>query len=324
MNGEVEKPVAVRTGVTAVVPMYNEAPLLGANLAKLRETLEGCDRYAFDYVLIDDGSTDTTYEIARRFAQRHDNVKVVRHDRNRGLGGALQTARYYVQGEYVLTIDADLSYAPESFVDLIDAAVAQDADIVLASAYCKGGKVRNVPFHRAMLSREANRFLSMALGGKIATATCVVRVYRADIYRGLRCAVSGMDVNAAMLFEAIRNGARVVELPAVLDWGVSRPAPRGSLRSICTLTWSTLRCGFGHRPALLLAIPGLVPGLLPLVVAILFALHFSPANIAFWSLVTVVIQYSSLALFAGQAAAFFHRRRFQSRLAPQRLAATKE
>ncbi|MGR4066003.1 MAG: glycosyltransferase family 2 protein, partial [Vulcanimicrobiaceae bacterium] len=265
------------------------------------------------------------YAIAQAFALARDNVQVLRHEQNQGLGAALRTARDHVRGDYVLTIDADLSYAPSSFPELVDAAVAENADVVLASAYMAGGKVRNVPWMRAFLSREANRFLSMATNGKIATLTCVVRAYRRETFVGLAFEASGMDVNATLLFEALRKGAHVVEVPAVLDWGVdNRRSPRGSLRSICTLTWRTMRCGFGYRPSLLLAIPGLIPGLLPAVVAILYFMHFSAAQIAFWSLVTVVIQYSSLALFAGQAVTFFHRRRVVDRISRPPLVATKE
>ncbi|HEY5427276.1 MAG TPA: glycosyltransferase family 2 protein [Candidatus Tumulicola sp.] len=314
-----------RRAVTVVVPMYNEAALLEANLAKLETALATrSDLYAFDYVLVDDGSSDDTYEVARRFAGDRADVTLVRRERNGGLGAALRTARDNVRGEYVLTIDADLSYEPSCFLRLIDTAIAENADIVLASPYAKGGKVRNVPWTRAFLSREANRFLSMATNGKIATSTCVVRVYRRGTFVELSHCADGMEVNATLLLEALRKRARVVEVPAVLDWGDARPAPRGSLRSIGRLTWSTMRCGFGHRPSLLLAIPGLIPGLLPLVVAVLYLLHFSAQSIAFWSVVTIVIQYSSLALFAGQAVTFIHRRRVLGRLAPAPLIATKE
>ena len=314
-----------RTIVTAVVPMYDEAALLAANLARLDSALAAAsDRYDFTYVLVDDGSSDDTYAIAQRFARGRDDVKVLRHERNLGLGAALKTAREYVRGDYVLTVDADLSYAPASFPDLLDRAAAENADVVLASAYMAGGKVRNVPWMRALLSREANRFLSMATNGRIATLTCLVRVYRRQTFAGLSFSASGMDVNASLLFEALRNGARVVEVPAVLDWGDCRRSSRGSLRSICALTWRTMRCGFGYRPSLLLAIPGLIPGLLPAVVAVLYFMHFSAAQIAFWSLVTVIVQYSSLALFAGQAVTFFHRRRVVDRVSRPSLVATKE
>jgi glycosyltransferase involved in cell wall biosynthesis len=314
-----------RPTVSVVVPMYNEAASLQANLASLETTLaQHADRYAFDYVLVNDGSSDDTHAIACRFAQGRSDVTVLSHEVNKGLGAALATARDNVRGTYVLTIDADLSYEPELFIQLLDTAVAENADVVLASAYMKGGKVRNVPWRRAMLSREANRFLSMATNGKIATLTCIVRAYRRTVFRSLAFTTTGMDVNAELLLQAVRSRLNVVEIPAVLDWGEGRPGSRGSLRSICGLTWRTLRCGFTYRPALLLAIPGLIPGLLPLVVAVLYFMRLSAANIAFWSFVTVVIQYSSLALFAGQAATFFHRRRTIDRFHARPLVATKE
>jgi glycosyltransferase involved in cell wall biosynthesis len=314
-----------RPTVSVVVPMYNEAASLQANLTSLETTLaQHADRYAFDYVLVNDGSSDDTHAIACRFAQGRSDVTVLSHEVNKGLGAALATARDNVRGTYVLTIDADLSYEPELFIQLLDTAVAENADVVLASAYMKGGKVRNVPWRRAMLSREANRFLSMATNGKIATLTCIVRAYRRTVFRSLAFTTTGMDVNAELLLQAVRSRLNVVEIPAVLDWGEGRPGSRGSLRSICGLTWRTLRCGFTYRPALLLAIPGLIPGLLPLVVAVLYFMRLSAANIAFWSFVTVVIQYSSLALFAGQAATFFHRRRTIDRFHARPLVATKE
>ncbi|HEY5340770.1 MAG TPA: glycosyltransferase family 2 protein, partial [Candidatus Aquilonibacter sp.] len=114
-----------RRAVTVVVPMYNEAALLEANLAKLETALATrSDLYAFDYVLVDDGSSDDTYEVARRFAGDRADVTLVRRERNGGLGAALRTARDNVRGEYVLTIDADLSYEPSCFLRLIDTAIA--------------------------------------------------------------------------------------------------------------------------------------------------------------------------------------------------------
>lgn len=314
-----------RTSISVVVPMYNEAELLERNLALLYATLEtGRDRYDIDYILIDDGSTDATHAIARRFADDHRDVTVLRHDQNQGLGAALHTARRAVTGTYVLTVDADLSYEPSYCLRLIDTAVGGNADVVVASAYMKGGAVRNVPWKRAVLSREANRFLSMAANGRIATLTCVVRVYRRSVFAASKCTATGMDVNATLLLEAVRNGASIIEVPAVLDWGESRRASRGSLSSICALTWKTMRCGFRHRPSLLLAIPGLVPGLLPFVVALLYLLHLSAASIALGTLVTIIVQYTSLALFAGQTVTFIHRRRTVGRLHSQPLVATKE
>ncbi|MGB6985522.1 MAG: polysaccharide biosynthesis tyrosine autokinase [Candidatus Aquilonibacter sp.] len=297
--------------VTIVIPAYNEGSALRTHLLELLEAFDAVRDFSpIDYIVVDDGSKDDTYEIARGIAARRDDVLVLKHDVNRGLGAALRTAFERATGTYVLTVDSDLSYSTGDLIRLLRAAQLENADVALASAYAKGGRVRGVPWLRAMLSREANRFLSLATGGVYATLTCMVRVYRRDVLGKLSFDVDGMDVNAHVALQALRVGARVVEIPATLQWPEQRKrnAGRASLRSICALTWRTMMCGLRHRPALALSIPGLIPGLLPAVVAIMLLSRCTPQTIVIGTAITMIIQYGSLAILGGQTLSFLHRR----------------
>jgi dolichol-phosphate mannosyltransferase len=306
---------AARVGVTVVIPAYNEGAALEAHLRTLTEAFDAVsDRYEVDYVFVDDGSRDETLAIATRIAEERSDMLVLRHENNRGLGAALRTAAEHAHDRYVLTVDSDLSYAPETLMRLLQTAVDNDADVVLASAYMKGGAVRGVPWMRAFLSREANRFLSLATGGRYATLTCMVRVYRLEFLRSrLRFDVDGMDVNAELAFQSLRAGGTIVEIPATLQWPLQRKrnAGRASLRSLAVLTWRTMNCGLRYRPALVLAIPGLIPGLLPVVVAAMLLMHLSPRAIALGTDVTLAVQYGSLAIFASQTFSFVRKRYFK-------------
>jgi len=309
--------------VTIVVPAYNEGSALRTHLLELHAAFESIRDFSpIDYIVVDDGSKDETYAVAREVAAQLDDVLVLKHDVNRGLGAALRTAFEHATGTYVLTVDSDLSYSTADLVRLLRAAQLEDADVALASAYMKGGRVRGVPWLRAMLSREANRFLSLATRGQYATLTCMVRVYRRDVLGKLSFDVDGMDVNAHVALQALRVGAKVVEIPATLQWPEQRKrnAGRASLRSICTLTWRTMMCGLHHRPALALSIPGLIPGLLPAVVAIMFVSRCSPQTIVIGSAITMTIQYGSLAIFGGQTLSFLHRRYVKKPPAPRQKA----
>jgi glycosyltransferase involved in cell wall biosynthesis len=305
-------PGSVRTSVTIVVPAYNEGTALEPHLRSLIDAFDTArDRYDVDYVFVDDGSTDDTFEIASRIAAEREDITVVRHDTNRGLGAALRTACEHSSGTYVLTVDSDLSYSVETLKQLLDTAAEENADLVVASAYMKGGKVKDVPWLRAFLSREANRFLSLATGGKYATLTCMVRAYRREfLLEKLSFDIDGMDVNADLMFQTLRAGGRVVEIPATLQWPAQRKqnAGRASLRSIAKLTWRTMACGIRYRPSLVLGIPGLIPGLLPFVVAVMVLLHCSLRTIAIGTAVTMTIQYGSLAILTGQAFSFVKQR----------------
>jgi dolichol-phosphate mannosyltransferase len=81
------------TTITVVLPAYNEGDAFASGLVTLRDyfSLHRSCGYDFRYVIVDDGSTDDTYAAAQAFARWQDDVCVLRHPRNRGLGAALRT-----------------------------------------------------------------------------------------------------------------------------------------------------------------------------------------------------------------------------------------
>ncbi len=113
-----------------------------------------------------------------------------------------------------------------------------------------------------------------------------------------------------MLLCALRSQMNVVEVPATLQWSEERRTAGGRLRcsKLASRITATFTMAVRHRPALWLAVPGLLPGLLPLVVGILLILRVSGPTLAIGTTATIVVQYSSLALFGGQLTAFFGRR----------------
>jgi glycosyltransferase involved in cell wall biosynthesis len=298
------------TTVSVVIPAYNEGPILAANLVSVADYLSIYgSRYAFQYVIVDDGSSDDTYNIARTFSRYRPNVAVIKPERNLGLGRALRTAIDCLDSEYTIVFDADFSYSAATGMELLEALERENADVATASPYMRGGTVANVPWMRRMLSRQANRVLSLAANGRYATITCMVRAYRTAFLKHLEVHEDGMESSAELMLEAIRKQGRIIEIPARLEWSEERRAGRQQIRiaKVARATWTTLRLAFGHRPALWLAVPGLFPGLLPLVVAILLLLHVSAQTLAIGTAITVVIQYTSLAIFAGQLGTFFAR-----------------
>lgn len=303
------------TSVAVVIPAYNEGGGFAASLASIADYLaiyRGCG-YEFQYLIVDDGSKDETFEAAQAFARWRNDVRILRHEHNRGLGAALRTAFSAIDAELAVVLDADLSYAPATAMELLEALERGGADIALASPYMRGGSVLNVPPMRRILSREANRVLSLATAGRYATLTCMVRAYRTSVLPQLEFRSDGMESSAEIALCALRKKMRVIEFPATLRWSDERRRARRCMRParVASRIAVTLGLAFRHRPSLWLAVPGLFPGLLPLVVAILLLMRVSPTTLAIGTTTTIVIQYTSLALFTGQIAAFFGRKLFQ-------------
>jgi glycosyltransferase involved in cell wall biosynthesis len=297
--------------VSYVLPAFNEEAVVEAHLDELYRYAKGLTAYPFEIIVVDDGSSDRTGLLADAFAASHPGVTALHHLTNRGLTGALQTGIAHARGDLILTLDLDLSYAPYHIGLMLRALEQTNAAIVLASPYMRGGQVRNVPWLRRELSLWANRYLSIAAGGALATSTCMVRAYNAAALRKLALEPADADYNHKTLFAALRQGLPIREIPARLEWRLSPYAdqPRRSSMKLLSHAWDVVASGMRHRPLMWLAIPGLIPGLLPLVAAILVATR-SPARIATETIATVVfIQIASMAfaaILAGQSLRRLH------------------
>lgn len=248
-----------RPSVSLVVPAYNEASILTRNLGILWAYMEsiGGD-YRWEMVVVDDGSSDATGELADNFARGRDEVRVLHHRVNFGLGQALRTAFEACGGDYVVTFDVDLSYTPDHIGRLLAHITGTGADLVVASPYMPGGSVGNVPWKRLVASKWANRLLSRAATARISTLTGLVRAYSRDLLRRLDLRATGMEINPEIIYKSVLVNGRVEEIPARLEWQTQPEAgaPRSSSMKMARQTASVLMSGFLFRPVTLLVGPG--------------------------------------------------------------------
>lgn len=251
--------------VSIVVPAYNEALIIEKNLRILCQYMELLEsEYRWELVIVNDGSPDNTGELAETFARSRNNVRVVHHITNCGLGQALKSGFEHCQGDYIITLDLDLSYSPEHIEQLLSKIRQTGAKVVLTSPYMKGGKVSNVPWLRLFLSVWANRFLSFTTKGKLSTLTGMVRAYDASFLRTLNLRSASMDINPEVIHKAMLLDARVEEIPAHLSWHPQKVAKsskqpgRKSSMKIVRHTWNTFFYGFVFRPVMFLIVPSMV------------------------------------------------------------------
>jgi glycosyltransferase involved in cell wall biosynthesis len=247
--------------VSVIVPAYNEAAILEESLTKLTDHLASLeDLYRWELVVVNDGSTDETGRIAEAFARTHDNVRILHHHVNFRLGQALRYAFNSTRGDYVAVIDCDLSYDPEHLSRMLYAIEDSRARIVIASPYAKGGRTTNIPFGRRVLSRGANWMLSRAAGGDLTTLTGMVRVYDGRFLRSLDLRSMDAEINTEIVYKARILHARIVEIPAHLDWSFTSTGGtrrRANLR-VSRSTVSSLFSSFLFRPFVFFLLPGLV------------------------------------------------------------------
>jgi polysaccharide deacetylase family protein (PEP-CTERM system associated) len=210
----------IKTPVTIVIPCYNEEPALPYLSNTLRSVeQELSDKYFANFIFVDDKSTDdTANKITELFAGR-PNVKLIRHEQNKGVAAGILTGLRASETEIVCSMDCDCTYDPHELSKMIPLLTEgpNKVDMVTASPYHPNGGVRNVPEWRLFLSKGASFLYRRALRSKLSTYTSCFRVYRRSSVADLEIKQNGFLGVAETLGKLDLNGGKIVEYPAVLE-----------------------------------------------------------------------------------------------------------
>jgi dolichol-phosphate mannosyltransferase len=238
--------------ISVVVPVYNESANLPANLLRMAEALRLTGK-SFEIIAVDDGSTDDTAQKIKRLAEEDSHFRYAGYRLNGGRGKAIRTGLKAARGQYILTIDCDLSYN-EEYLPLMYNLLAgnQEIDFVIGSPYMTDGRTENVPFKRLIISKLGNIILSVAMKGKIQTLTGVLRGYKTEVVKHLDLESDGKEIHLEILSKALAYGFKPLEFPAVLQ---SRKKGKSKFKFKATAL-SHLIFSFFERPALLFGLVG--------------------------------------------------------------------
>lgn len=176
---------------------------------------------SYEVIVVDDGSSDGTREVAERFARRYGEpgeFRVLRHEPNRGKGFSVRQGMLESAGELALLTDADLSTPIEELarleVRLRDAAL----DIVFGSRDLSGSRVEiHQPWWREQLGRGFNRVVRGLTGLPFRDTQCGFKLFRMESCRDLfRCQrIEGFAFDVELLFIARQWGLLMEEAPVI-------------------------------------------------------------------------------------------------------------
>ncbi|MBC7901035.1 MAG: glycosyltransferase [Saprospiraceae bacterium] len=204
--------------VTIVIPCYNEQealPYLANTLRSVEARLTDCG-YTVEFIFVDDCSKDETFEILTELFDSKENVRIVKHEVNRGVAAGIMTGLRAAGTEIVCSMDCDCTYDPHELAEMVPL-LHDDVDMVTASPYHRMGGVRNVPGWRLFLSKGASFLYRRVLRSKMDTYTSCFRVYRKSSMNGIDLKRTGFLGVAEMLGKLDLRGGKIVEFPAVLE-----------------------------------------------------------------------------------------------------------
>jgi len=192
----------VTVELSVVIPLYNEEPNVAPLHAELSAILKSM-AVPHEILLIDDGSTDGTFEVLRRIQPNDPRVRVVRFARNFGQTAAFAAGFAYARGQYIVTFDGDLQNDPADIPRLLE--IARNHDVV-----CGWRKDRKDDFlTRSVPSVIANRLIGVVSGVNVHDVGCSLKVFRADVVKPLKL-TPGMHRYLPQL--ASQLGDRVTEV----------------------------------------------------------------------------------------------------------------
>src|SRR6266540_1412554 len=146
-------------GLSVFFPAYNDSGTIASMVIR---AVQAASELTPDYevIVVDDGSSDATADVADELARKYSNVRVIHHEKNRGYGGALQTGIRSATKELIFYTDGDAQYDPAELA-LLWPHLTANADIV------NGYKIsRSDPMHRIVIGRLYHHIVAVMFGLK--------------------------------------------------------------------------------------------------------------------------------------------------------------
>jgi len=249
--------------ITVILPAYNEEVAIGSIVLLTR-------KYADSVIVVDDGSSDRTADVARKAG-----AEVIVHEVNKGKGRALKTgftAAVALGADIIVTMDSDGQHNPADIPKLVEPILKGEADMVNGSRYLNGlGK--NTPAYRRVGQTILDEVTNLNSGLHITDSQSGFRAFAASTKDIFRFTAKGMAIESEMLADAGRHGLRITEVEISVRYDVD-----GS-------TENPIKHGFGvlmmvlkdiefNRPLYYLTLPGSILGIIGLIMGVIFLREF--------------------------------------------------
>ncbi|MCA0447423.1 MAG: glycosyltransferase family 2 protein [Bacteroidetes bacterium] len=192
--------------LTIVIPLLNEEE----SLQILRDQInEACTKASLDYeiLFIDDGSTDNSWTVLSDLASKHDNIKVIRFRKNYGKSAALAVGFQEAEGEFVITMDADLQDDPFEIPNLFNKLTTENWDLVSGWK-----KIRHDPVSKTLPSKLFNYVTGKLVGLRLHDFNCGFKIYRNEVVKDVH--VYG-ELHRYIPALAHLSGFKVTEHPVI-------------------------------------------------------------------------------------------------------------
>lgn len=240
--------------ISIIIPLYNEEGNVDSydtDLFPVVDTIANEYNMTFDFIFVNDGSKDRTRDKITAIAARRSDVRVLNHERNRGMGAALKTGFAQTDADLIITMDSDLTFRPEDIPALLEAYARDRPDCVSGSPYLEAGLMEEVTPMRLFFSKTVNFMYRILLRQPITCVSPIFRLYKADTLKKLDLESENFEINAEIISKYLIYGYRVVEVPVKLHrrkYGESKINIRREIFNNLNMMRKIVRTKYFHQP----------------------------------------------------------------------------
>ncbi|MGC8828534.1 MAG: glycosyltransferase family 2 protein [Verrucomicrobiia bacterium] len=194
--------------LAVVMPVYNEEKTVASILE-----LVLAQRPVQEVIVVDDASTDKTYEVLKNIAEKHNRIKLFRHDYNQGKGAALRTGFSKVSAPYVIIQDADLEYDPNEYYLLLKPVLADKADVVFGSRFLGYGAHRVLYYWHSLGNHLLTTLSNMATNLNLTDMETCYKLFKKEVLERIKIEENRFGFEPEITAKVSKLKVRIYEVP---------------------------------------------------------------------------------------------------------------
>jgi glycosyltransferase involved in cell wall biosynthesis len=168
--------------LSLIIPCYNEVRTIADCLSRVRRITAGRS-FGLEIIVVDDASTDGSLGILETIAAGNPEIRVLKHEKNRGKGAALRTGLLHATGDYVGIQDADSEYEPADYIAMLEPLLDGRADVVFGSRYLKPDTRRVLYFWHTWMNKNLTIVSNMFTNLDITDMETCYKLFRREVIR---------------------------------------------------------------------------------------------------------------------------------------------
>ena len=198
--------------LSVIVPFFNEEQFLEESVNRLLSN----DVYSFIY-LIDNNSTDNSYEIAKNLETQHNKIELYRTNEDKGKGSALRFSKGLIKTSHVVIHDADLEYFPKDIVEMFDLAKKNQDSLILGSRFIGNKRRKNIYLRTFFANKVMSLFFSMVNFYRVSDVATCYKLMPSNFFINTELKENGFSIEVELLSKFLKYNKSVFELPIAYE-----------------------------------------------------------------------------------------------------------